>query len=61
MLNNKFSLIRNNPYIGHRKDGIEDAILCVSAKRHLIFYRVKENTISIIRILHDSMDYTQQL
>ena len=30
-------------------------------KRHLIFYRVEDQTCIIIRILHDSMDIKKQL
>ncbi|EKU96603.1 plasmid stabilization system protein [Leptolyngbya sp. PCC 7375] len=30
-------------------------------QRHLIFYRVVENTIEIIRVLHDSMDIANRL
>lgn len=60
-LDKQLQLISLTPRIGHQKPDIAEGILCVEVGRHLIFYEIEENTISVLRILHDSMDYTQHL
>jgi toxin ParE1/3/4 len=62
LLAKHFAMIQANPSIGqHHKPGLEEGILCVRAGRHLIFYETQNETVVVLRILHDSMDYTQHL
>lgn len=61
LLAKHFAMIQENPSVGHQKPGLEESVLCVRAGRHLIFYEMQNEAVSILRILHDSMDYEQHL
>lgn len=60
-LKRQFQLICSTPQIGHQKPDITEGILCVGVGRHLIFYEIEGDTIYVLRVLHDSMDYARQL
>ncbi len=61
LLAKHFAMLQANPSIGHSKPGLEEGILCVRAGRHLIFYETQNETVYVLRILHDSMDYARHL
>lgn len=61
MLRDKFSLIKDNPGIGHQRDDVPEGLLCAVARSHLIFYRIRENEIYISCILHNKMDFARHL
>ncbi|WAC40526.1 type II toxin-antitoxin system RelE/ParE family toxin [Pedobacter sp. SL55] len=57
-----FNQIAEKPEIGKKYDGIGDAILGVNIGKHIIFYHeTKPDSIEIIRILHEQMDYKNRL
>lgn len=48
--------IQKNPKVGRRCDGIREGYRHYKINQHYIFYTVAENTIRIIRVLHQSMN-----
>jgi len=58
ILHKALDTIRTHPQIGRILVDLDDDTLCFNAGRHLIFYTTEETTIFILRILHDTMDYT---
>lgn len=67
-LRETFELLLAFPGIGQRTDKFNDIrvhIAKLNAKRtsygHRIFYRESENGIQIVRLLHSSLDYPEQL
>lgn len=57
MLMNTFQLMQENPEIGriHHKR-FDDSLRAIVSGQHTIFYRIKTNTIRVVRILHQRMD-----
>lgn len=51
------------PTTGKRFDHIRKGYYCTKVKSHLIFYRIvpKQQTIEIIRVLHERMDIDNHL
>lgn len=45
--------------LGIKYDEVIDGLLGCKVKKHVIFYRIKNNEILIIRILHERMDFKQ--
>jgi toxin ParE1/3/4 len=45
------STIRTNPNIGHVHPVVRDPHKCFQAGRHLIFYRLQDVTVFVVRIL----------
>ena len=58
---NTISLINKDPSIGKKRYGLPGVILGRKSGRHVIFYRVQDNTIYIIRILHETMDHGRHI
>jgi len=56
MLDNCFYVLVNEPGLGMGCDDIKSGYRKYQAGRHLIFYRMVEDVVEIVRILHDSMD-----
>ena len=51
-----------NPDLGKNYSGISENLLGFKAGRHIIFYRMTENSeIEIIRILHEQMDLKNRI
>lgn len=64
LLDSALTTIAANPSIGKRRDEIRADYYSYhvgSRGRHYIFYRVCEDSIVVVRILHDSMDIEQHL
>jgi toxin ParE1/3/4 len=55
------ALINKDPSIGKKRYGLPGVILGRKSGRHVIFYRVQDNTIYIIRILHETMDHGRHI
>ncbi len=55
--------IQNNPdhVLSKDRSNIYPNCRSLKAERHIIFYRLKEDRIEIIRILHETMDYEKHL
>ena len=49
--------IADNPALGRARIGVPEAIKGRKSGSHVVFYRVQEETIYIVRILHESMDH----
>ncbi len=60
-LDSALAIIEENPRIGHTKPNLKAGMLCYKAGQHLIFYRIDDSTVYVLRILHSKMDYTQHL
>lgn len=56
-----FESLRNNPKIGKSANHIRKGYNSLKINKHLIFYKVCETEIDIIRILHAQMDIPNQL
>lgn len=59
MLDTTFKNIEQNPEIG--KPGLLPGLRSFPAGSHVIFYRVDDTSISVIRVLHGHMDYSRHL
>lgn len=52
-----FQIIMENPHIGRLDNRVNPAIHRMEYESHVLFYDVYETKISIVRILHKSMDF----
>ena len=52
----KFSLLLGRPAIGAPRNDIAPGYRCLPVGRHLIFYRVEEESLIILRVLHQRID-----
>ncbi|SOE91916.1 toxin ParE1/3/4 [Burkholderia sp. D7] len=59
LLDHALATIQANPNIGRTHSHV--AYQCFEAGQHLIFYRVKETTVFVVRILHSRMDLPRHL
>ncbi len=57
----EIKFICKNPGTGKSFEQFRKGYIASKVKSHLIFYRIKDNTIEIIRILHERMDIENQL
>ena len=55
-ISNKFTLLRDNPFIGHEQDKYLVGLRSFVARRYFIFYLPIENGIEVLRVLHSSRD-----
>jgi toxin ParE1/3/4 len=54
--------IAENPDLGKNYDGIANNLLGLKSNRHIIFYRImNESLIEITRILHERMDLENRI
>ena len=53
--------IADNPDIGRYRYGVPEIIKGRKSGRHVVFYRIQNQTIFIMRILHESMDHGRHL
>jgi toxin ParE1/3/4 len=57
----RFLLIRERPTAGASRDEIRPGYRSLTSGRHVIFDRVTEDAIEIVRILHANMDLHRHL
>ncbi len=50
--NQAFSLLRERPFIGASQPDLGRDVRCLTHRRHRIFYRVRDDAILILRVLH---------
>jgi len=55
-LESAFNQLVLNPKIGRNRNEIKLGLYSISEQEHTIFYRIKENHIRIVRVLHESKD-----
>jgi toxin ParE1/3/4 len=60
-LNAAFPLITENPELGFACDYIREGYRQFHINCHLVFYRVTATKIQVVRVLHDSMNYSAHL
>ena len=53
--------LRENPKIGVACDDIREGYRKYHINRHVVFYRVTPQKITIVRVLHDRMDFKQHV
>lgn len=64
LLNHCIARIAANPYLGQRLDDISPGYYrrhVGSRGSHYIYYRVFEDTILLVRVLHDKMEFQRHL
>lgn len=57
----EINFICRNPTAGKSMEHVRKGYRASKVKSHLIFYRVSNNTIEVIRILHERMDIEDRL
>ena len=60
-IESSFHHIANNPDCARNCDYIERKLLAWNVGSHVVFFKKKMHGISVIRVLHKSMDYVQHL
>ena len=53
--------LQDNPKLGQERSDISAGLRCLTEQSHLIFYLVDGTKVSIVAVLHQSMDVTGQL
>ncbi|SFD42489.1 type II toxin-antitoxin system RelE/ParE family toxin [Algibacter pectinivorans] len=48
-----------NPELGRKRNELKFGLFSISEQEHTIFYRIMENHIRIVRVLHGSKDLTK--
>jgi len=61
MLNIGFVDLTLNPTLGRSCDAIREGHRKFRVGRHVIFYRVIEQRIDVVRVLHQQMDFESHL
>ena len=61
LINKALAAIEQILNIGYAKADLNGEIMCFSAGRHLLFYKVRGQAVHILRVLHDSMDYARHV
>ena len=51
-INTKCQLLADSPRAGVRRDDLAPGLLCLLEGKYLIFYRIIDETVEILRILH---------
>lgn len=55
-LTNCFTTIAQNPGIGRKRDNLKPGSRSITEGDYVIIYRLKQNTVEILRILHGRRD-----
>ena len=50
-----------HPYLGRARDDLSPGLRALPAGSHMIYYRSDEQTVEIVRLLHDRMDPTRHV
>ena len=48
--------LMDNPMLGRSRDSIRLGYRSIQINRHIVFYRIQNQRIKIIRVLHERMD-----
>jgi toxin ParE1/3/4 len=60
-LEKAFYSLLDNPYLGKSRDDIKAGYRSLLVEKHLVFYRLADEQLEIMRILHCRMDVIQHL
>jgi toxin ParE1/3/4 len=60
-LNTALLMITSNPQIGHMGAALPDTYRLYFVGSHVIIYRIRENLIEVIRILHQRMSISRNI
>ena len=60
-MKNVLEMMRSNPEIGRLDTRVNPAIRRFDFESHVIFYDISDNDIIIVRVLHGSMDFVNNL
>jgi len=52
-----FMLLVNNNDLGNKRDEIKKGLRSIRKESHIVFYRLKDEYILIVRVLHVSRDF----
>ncbi len=55
-IEDRFKLLRQRPGIGAIRQDLAVGLRCFAVGRHLILYRYEDETVEVVRILHQQMD-----
>ena len=61
LLTARFHLIACNPYIGRRRDDLRPHLRSFPVGEYLIFYRVENDNVRILRVAHGNRDIASLL
>lgn len=56
-----FEKLTESRFSGRRCDSIRTGYWKISVGKHVIFYRVEDGFLDVVRVLHERMDMPQQL
>ncbi len=60
-LEDTFQKLSNNPYLGRERSEIRSSLRSINSNSHIIFYRILEKHIRIVRVLHSSCDLPEAI
>ncbi len=60
-LNKRFVQLSKSSHLGRERPEIDVGVRSVVEGKHIIFYRVKDTNIEILRVLHGNMDLKRQI
>lgn len=58
---NTLKLLQNNPHLGRDRSDIRQGYHHFKYERHIIFYKIRQHDLLIIRILHERMDAVRHI
>lgn len=61
MLRERMRLVAGNPGHGHDRGQIKSGYFCIQASKHTIYYRLADEHVEIIDVLHQSIEPDLQL
>jgi toxin ParE1/3/4 len=50
-----------HPHLGHSRDDVSPKVRALPVGHHVIYYRVDERVVTILRLLHERMDPARHL
>ena len=53
--------LTEHPQIGHNRDDLKKGYRALTVNQHIVFYKVLEDEIQIIRVLHKCVDVPQHV
>lgn len=59
--NEAFALLARHPFSGPPRTDLGDGIRCLVHRKHRIFYRLEQNGITIVRIIHHARNARNML
>ena len=60
-LDSAFNKLAENPDLARRADYIRQGIFIFQVVSHIVFFRATKSDITVIRVLHKSMDYQRHI